>query len=324
MNEADFLEKREPHWKRLSQLCGKGETTLKSLSSAELVEFFRLYRATSRDLSMLQAESSNFELVEFLNSLVARAYGILYRSPAKSFSTVVKDALLIGAQSVRKLRWAIFASFLIFVSGAMTSVLVLSSRPDLRHHIISDDEEGLFSHWKQAEFEDRTGAEQAQYWSFYATNNPMVTIRTVAMSAGTFGFFAGFMEFMTGRQLGALAYDMNSVGKLGFLVTSLMPHGASELSGIILAGGAGLWMGWAMICPGRRSRTEALTESGKDALAVFLMAVLMMFIAAPFEGFFSFSPDYPQWLKAMVGIVAFGAWMMYWVGYGRKESQPEN
>ena len=49
------------------------------------------------------------------------------------------------------------------------------------------------------------------------------------------------------------------------------------------------------------------------------MGMLMMYIAAPFEGFFSFNPGVPQWLKAVVGALVFSGWCAYWAFSGRNE-----
>ncbi len=44
-----------------------------------------------------------------------------------------------------------------------------------------------------------------------------------------------------------------------------------------------------------------------------------MFIAAPIEGFFSFNPTVPGWLKVIVASISALAWALFWIGYGRRE-----
>ena len=43
----------------------------------------------------------------------------------------------------------------------------------------------------------------------------------------------------------------------------------------------------------------------------------MMFIAAPIEGFFSFNPHVPGWLKTTVAVISVIAWATFWTGFGR-------
>ena len=121
--------------------------------------------------------------------------------------------------------------------------------------------------------------------------------------------------------LGTLAYETMTVGRLGHLLIWIAPHGVTELSGLILSGAAGYAMGWALIVPGRRKRGAALKEAGKDAIVVLCTAVVLMFIAAPVEGFFSFNPNVPDALKIAFAGLAAAAWAVFWIGYGR---EPEN
>ena len=77
-------------------------------------------------------------------------------------------------------------------------------------------------------------------------------------------------------------------------------------------------MGWALIVPGRRKRSAALKEAGKDAIVVLCTAVVLMFIAAPVEGFFSFNKNIPDWAKIAFASLAAAAWAVFWVGYAKE------
>jgi uncharacterized membrane protein SpoIIM required for sporulation len=193
----------------------------------------------------------------------------------------------------------------------------------LRAELVSAGEDPLFEHWKKGEFEFRSDTDNSQMLAMYATNNPMVSIMQVGLSAGSFGILGVKMGMNLGRQLGALSTDMNSVGRLGFFYSSIAAHGASELSGAFISMGAGLYLGWTLINPGRRPRGEALLIAGKDAFVLLVMSVIMMFIAAPFEAYFSFNPAFPQFTKTIVGAVVFAGWMFYWVGYARTPEEIE-
>jgi len=120
-----------------------------------------------------------------------------------------------------------------------------------------------------------------------------------------------------------LAHEMAPVGKLGFLISSIAPHGVPELSGIIVAGSAGLLLGYSLINPGRRRRSDSLKAVGKDAIVLLATSVMLMFIAAPIEAFFSFQPMVPQWVKAVVAIISVCAWAMLWIFYGRPTQEIE-
>ena len=153
----------------------------------------------------------------------------------------------------------------------------------------------------------------------------MVSILSGAVAAATFGVGTAERLYSNGAILGALAYEMNTVGKVGFLFASILPHGVPELSGIIMAGAGGFVMGWALINPGRRKRGEALKAAGKDAIVLLCTAVVLMFIAAPIEGFFSFNPHVPSAAKVVVILVELVFWGIFWTGFGRKnEDLPQS
>ena len=63
-----------------------------------------------------------------------------------------------------------------------------------------------------------------------------------------------------------------------------MYHGLLELSAIIVAGGAGLAVGWAVIDPGDRSRSEALADQVRAA-GVRRTAVIVVGRVLTAEGF---------------------------------------
>ena len=157
---------------------------------------------------------------------------------------------------------------------------------------------------------------------FYASNNPRTSIITGSVGAGSFGLISVYLLFSNGSLLGVLGHEMASVGKLGFLISSIAPHGVPELSGIIVSGSTGLLLGYAVINPGRRRRGAALAMVGKDAIVLLATSVVLMFIAAPIEAFFSFQPTVPQWLKAGVAIVSICAWAAFWTSFG-KPAEPD-
>ncbi len=113
-----------------------------------------------------------------------------------------------------------------------------------------------------------------------------------------------------------------TVGKLDYFLISVAPHGASEMTGAIISGGAGFVMAWALIAPGRRTRGQALKAAGTDAFRLMMLSIVMMFIAAPFEGYFSFNPNIPVFGKIAVAVIMSTFWGLYFFGYGRNYEPP--
>lgn len=320
MNEQAFVERREADWRRLQYLCDKGDATVRSLSGEELREFVRLYRRANTDLALVRTRSTNQAMVDYLNDLVARAYAVLYRAPRAPFWRTISETLALAAQTVRRRKWFVFFSIGLFFLTAIFSFSILNMVPETREVLIPANDAN-FEAWKSGTFQERTGSQSMEWSGMYASHNPRVAIITGAVGAGSFGFLSLWFNYQTGMQLGALAHEVHSVGNLDFLLSSIIPHGVPEISGLWIACASGLLLGWALINPGRRSRAESLKLVGKDAIVLLATSVVLMFIAAPIEGFFSFNPRVPGGLKVVVAAIEAVAWISFW-GYFGRETEP--
>lgn len=320
MNEQAFVASREKDWQRLQMLADRADVSPSQLTADELAEAMRLYRAAARDLATVRSESANPGLAAFLNALVGQAYGVLYRAPRKPWGEVWRAGARAAAQAVRR-RWTpILASAGTLAAATLFAFAVMAARPDLRARIVDPNDPNVEA-WKSGKFQARSSSEAIAMTGLYSTNNPRVTIIAASVAASTFGVGTFALLWLNGLSLGGLAWEMDSVGRLGHLVVSVAPHGASELTGIAIAGGAGYTLGGALIAPGRRRRGDALRDAGRDAFTLLLLAMAMMFAAAPVEGFFSFNPDVPAFAKLMLAGATFAAWMAFFVGYGREAPQ---
>ena len=317
MNEQGFVDRREQDWKRLSALCDAGESSLKYLKEDELREFFRLYRRVSTDLAVARTKTTNEPLIDYLNGLAGRSYGILYREPRKPFWGTLLAAIFLSAQTVRRNRWFVLMSALIFFGSAFFVYGLLSWVPETRDQLIPDGMASNFDAWKKGGFPDKTSSQSGFMVGFYASNNPRTAVIAGAVGAGSFGLASVYLLFENGAILGALAHEVAPLGKLGFLLSSISPHGVPELSGIIVAGSCGLLLGYSLINPGQRRRGDALKAAGKDAVVLLATSVCLMFIAAPIEAFFSFQGSVPQPVKVIVALISVIAWGIFWTFVGR-------
>src|SRR5438067_4706908 len=76
-----FIKERKNAWQRLEELLQLlDRMTLRRLHREEVRELGRIYRRTASDLAIARAESRDPRLVNYLNSLVIRAHGRIYRA----------------------------------------------------------------------------------------------------------------------------------------------------------------------------------------------------------------------------------------------------
>src|SRR3954469_17246009 len=79
-----FIDERKNVWQRLEELLQLlDRMTLRKLHREEVKELGRIYRRTASDLAIARAESRDPRLVNYLNSLVIRAHGRIYRADAQ-------------------------------------------------------------------------------------------------------------------------------------------------------------------------------------------------------------------------------------------------
>ncbi len=322
MNEESFLHRRKPDWSRLMVLCDMADRSPTALKPNELKELFRLYRRVSSDLAVARTVSTSPSLINYLNDLAARAYAIVYREPRQSLLKVLYDSIVLSAQTVRRRKYFILTSTALFFAWAIVVLLLCHNVPAVREHYLRQYG-NVIGPWKAPTFTEHSGSESAAMWGFYASNNPRVAILTGALGAGSFGIISLFLLLMSAGMMGVLANELLPAHRIDYLLSTVAPHGVPELSGIMIATGAGFLLGYSLINPGRLSRGASLRAVGRDAVVLMATSVVMMFIAAPIEGFFSYNPYVHGWVKTTVAAVSLVLWLIFWSFFG-KEKAPDS
>lgn len=321
MNEVAFVERREPGWKRLGTLCDLAEASPRLMESEQFHELVRLYRRASTDLAIARTRGANPHLIEYLNDLVGRAYALLYREPRPPFGRVIGNAVALAARTVRECRYFVLASILLFVAGASFSFFVQDQVPQTQEIFVPESFRDSFDAWKEGTMDARTAGEGAMATGFYASNNPRVAVISGAIAASTFGLGTAYLLFNNGILLGSLLHYVQPEGRIGHVLIWISPHGVPELTGIFVAGASGLVMGAALINPSRYRRGQALKRAGRKAIVLLATAAVLMFIAAPIEGYFSFDPRIPDAVKVTFSLITFGLWLAFWTYYGRSDEE---
>src|SRR5690606_32672484 len=153
------------------------------------------------------------------------------------------------------------------------------------------------------------------FFTQVTTNN--VRVSFMAFALGLFGVVPGILILAyNGLFLGQAAAWMIAAGDGGRFFGLILPHGLLELTSIVIAGGAGLALGWAWIAPGDRRRSDALAQEGRRAAAVVLGPMATFLVAGTIEGFLTGS-GLPASVRVTVGASVFVAFTAYVVVRGR-------
>ena len=119
-----------------------------------------------------------------------------------------------------------------------------------------------------------------------------------------------------GYLLGAVMGLFHNVGEPAKFWGLILPHGLLELTAIVVAGAAGLRLGWTLIAPGDRPRTTALAEEGRRSVVIVLGLMLAFIVAGLIEGFVTPS-GLSTPLRIAIGVIAEVAFVTYIITRGR-------
>jgi uncharacterized membrane protein SpoIIM required for sporulation len=126
--------------------------------------------------------------------------------------------------------------------------------------------------------------QQVGFASQIFTNN--IRVSMLAFAGGiTLGLGTAYVLLFNGMFLGAVAGLAVGAGNGDAFFALVSAHGVLELSCIVVAGAAGLRMGWAIVAPGYRTRGLALRQEARAAVELLLGTAAWLVVAGLVEGF---------------------------------------
>ncbi len=283
----NFIERRKTNWKRLEELTDQVRSLrgLRSLARDEVRELGRIYRRTASDLAIARVESRDQRLVSYLNNLVIRAHGMIYRSESKGVRSIFDFYWHEFPAIFRRTFRYTLATFLIFVAIGLGSFWATWRNDDFADfaYVPPPLVQAVKNHqrwWERLNDEAPTGA------AGIIANNIGVSLKVFAFSivpvVGTVGVLTP-----SALQIGSLQAVLMKHGMMGTFWNFGFGHAVLEFAAIFIAGGAGLMIGWSLIAPGERTRKEALVERSTLAIRLLVGCVPLLIVAGLIEGFIS-------------------------------------
>ncbi len=306
----NFLESRIEKWKRLEELTTRAsKLRLINLTGEEVREFGRLYRRTAADLAIAREEVRDQRLVNYLNHLVARAHGAIYRSESSGFGVFLSFFLYDFPAAFRKASRFILTAFLAFLLPCAFAFLMCYIDEGFADQIAPGLRQMIAEH---VDWTEQVNEANPFFSSLIQTNN--ITVTFVAFAGG---ILAGI------GTVAVLAFNGLNVGiVVGLCVRYsfwkipifMAGHGVIELTAIFISGGAGLLIGKALLMPGDLRRIDALVTNGLLAIKLLLGCIPMLLIAGLIEGFVSpshISPIYKYAISAVSALVLVAYFMKH-------------
>lgn len=298
----NFLESRLGKWKRLEDLTTRASRfRLSNLSGKEVREFGQLYRRTAADLAIAREEVRDQRLVNYLNHLVGRAHGAIYRSESSGFGVFLAFFRYEFPAVFRKTFLYTLTAFLIFISSAVfAGVACLLDEgfadriaPQLRQKIEAHD------NWTEP-------INKANPLAATSIQQNNITVTFYALAGGVLaGVGTCLVLAQNGLMLG-MVLSLCVRYRFWEIPIFVSGHGVIELTAIFISGGAGLMIGKALLIPGNLRRIDALVENGRLAIKLILGCVPMLLIAGLIEGFISparIAPAYKFSISAMSALL---------------------
>jgi uncharacterized membrane protein SpoIIM required for sporulation len=315
-----FINERKNNWQKLEDLLEILENSpLRGLPRAQVRELGELYRRAATDLAIARAESRDPKLVNYLNSLVIRAHGRIYRADARGVNLVGQFFARDFPQAFRR-TWRYTAlAFAVFMISGIASFLLcyydLNFADELGLGSLRFAVQSNLRWWESLNNANQIGA------SGILTNNILVSLMAFAYGA-FFGIGTIYVMISNGLQIGGLlgvCYAINPEFA-NSLVTFMVGHGVIELSCIFIAGGAGMLIGYSMINPGDLTRAQALKKNGMEAARLVIGCACLLVVAGIIEGFLS--PSFlPAWIKFGTGILTGIAMYSYLFLVGHEDEK---
>lgn len=286
-----FRREREADWRRLEAIVDKAEKrSASALSDEEILAMPVLYRSALSSLSVARATSLDQGLIGYLESLAARAYFFVYGARSTPQEQLAAFFGRDWPAGVRGLWRETLIALAITVLGAAVAWWLIGIDSDWFFGFVdaglADGRDPTASRETlRATLYHEQGAEGLSVFSTWLfTHNAGVALLAFALGFA-FGAPTIVLLLMNGAMLGAMLHVFFEKG-LGFEFGGwLLIHGVTELFAIVLAGAAGMKIGWAVAFPGADSRLEALSRAGRTTGAAMVGVVLMLLLAGLLEGF---------------------------------------
>src|SRR5712692_9529172 len=308
-----FVEDRRARWARLGNLIFEANGRVERLAPDDVLELGRLYRSASSDLAVARRDFALDAATERLNDLVAAGHALVYSEAPTSGRRLRRFFLHELPASVRansRFTAVSFAAFAIpllatFAIGLLLPEIAATALPaETRQHLA---ERRLWT--------DIPEGYRPLMGPLIIVNNVRVAI--VAFAGGlTAGAVTLYLLVGNGALLGTVFAVVQGYGMSGGLLSFTAAHGPLEISSIILSGGAGLRLAWALLRPGDLRRRDALRLAGAQAIRVMLLVVPALGVAGIIEAFLS-PTDAPTALKIGIGLAAAVALWSYIAFVGR-------
>jgi uncharacterized membrane protein SpoIIM required for sporulation len=306
MTPLDFEAAYAPLWAELEAVIRTAETRRK-FDGARLAT---LYRRVCEHLALAQARAYPIHLTQRLEGLTQSAHRLIYRRHDYGLARFARLALVDFPEAVRAHRAYLLVSTLMFMLPLLMAGWAAWRDPGFILHLLDassvQEFDSMYGDGAEPLRSTRSAGDDWQMFGFYIMNNIGIGFRCFA--AGIFaGVGSAAVVVFNGVQIGAVGGYLIAAGHAQNFLSFVVTHSAFELTAIVLAGAAGLRLGFSWVAPGRHTRLEALRLAARHAVVIVYGVIGLLLIAAAVEAFWSSA----RWIAPAVKYGVGGAcWVL--------------
>ena len=306
MNLDRFIADRRPSWDELDALLGEAKGRPERIGADKMRRLGTLYRGAAADLAVARRRYPAEPAVPALEDLVGRAHSLVYGTAARRESAL--DFLAHGYwRRVRERPALLAVAAVLLLTPMLVAGLWAWDDPGAAGALLPSSSEAVGRPRTEGTDLGLSTGERASFSAGIFTNNIRVTFGAVA-GGMTFGLLTAALLIFNGVLIGVVGGVGTAAGNGSALVELIVPHGVLEISCIVVAGAAGLRMGWALVDPGRRPRGQALLTEARAAIELVLGTALWLVVAGLTEGLVT-----PLGIGVAPALaVGFGLGAVYW------------
>jgi len=280
-----FVARRSGDWQELAQLLDR-DAPFAELPAPRISRAAALYRAVCGDLMRARQIGSAADVVAYLDSLTARAHNSLYGSRSYVLSDAL-NALRRGFPRAFRKHWRFMLVALLLFTVPLAIGWLGARSPAFATSVLPIGTLEELSQAYAAGFADgRSEQRDAAMTGFYVNNNVGIAFRCFATGI-LFGLGSVYYTLYNGLFIGTVFGFVQRAGHGRNLFTFVCGHSPFELTALVIASGAGLCMGAALIKTNGRTRLGSLRDRAPELALLVAGAAAMLFIAALIEAFWS-------------------------------------
>ncbi|MFK7887499.1 MAG: stage II sporulation protein M [Gammaproteobacteria bacterium] len=317
MKQQDFEKAYGPVWQSFGRW-------LEDAKSAKLTadQVPGTYRRICHHLALCRARNYSSSLEERLNRLALDGHKALYAARASGMGNLWRFFAQDFPRCVRAHWKLVLVAAIVFYGPFAAMIGAIAYKPALAYSVIPPSQaaqyEQMYSDETRAE-STRDSTDDVLMFGFYIYNNISIGFMTFA-SGALFGIGALYVVFTNGLTIGAVVGHLTTAGYGHNLLPFISGHGSFELNAIVLAGAAGLKLGFSFFAPGRRTRIDALRHAAAQIMPMVYGFTAMLLIAAFIEAFWSSTAWAPALVKYSVAAVLWVFVLGYFLFAGRRRA----